>query len=350
MNMRFAHFLVFILLLVGSASCTKDLPLPDVNAQKRIVLLGELIAGDTIALRGSVSMPVAKGSTLNPEVPTDLTLRVSGEAMPAVDILGLEDGPTSWLKTVSLSAPQVIQHGTKYRLFAQRPGLADAQAEVSIPFPFGVEVVDTQSVRFAGLPCLKMQIRIHDRPGEKNQFIVEVARQFMNVNFEYEGEILDVASNFLKFDSLVKAGVPVDKTLRDTSFAPAFMDLRQYTTDDVTENVRIGSPTAAARRVMLSDMTFEGRTHDLQIYVDKTWFTNDSIQNVGLGRVVVSVKSVSEDYFKYLKGYETVAPLNTVGFLSQPVRIEGNIKGGLGVVGGVYRVPFYYYFDKVVRP
>lgn len=60
-----------------------------------------------------------------------------------------------------------------------------------------------------------------------------------------------------------------------------------------------------------------------------------------MGRILVSVKSLTPEYFSYLRAYETFAPATATGYLAQPVRIEGNVTGGLGVVGGASACPSF---------
>jgi hypothetical protein len=51
----------------------------------------------------------------------------------------------------------------------------------------------------------------------------------------------------------------------------------------------------------------------------------------------VYVKSVSPDYYDFLKAYEQYDPATGVGGNTAPLKLEGNVKGGFGMVGGVYR-------------
>ncbi len=64
------------------------------------------------------------------------------------------------------------------------------------------------------------------------------------------------------------------------------------------------------------------------------------------GQVLLKIKSVSEDYFKYLKSYELFEPSGSFNTVAQPVKIPGNVENGMGVVGGVYLLQFRYVFDK----
>jgi hypothetical protein len=49
------------------------------------------------------------------------------------------------------------------------------------------------------------------------------------------------------------------------------------------------------------------------------------------------VKSVAADYYDFLKAYEQYEPSMGVGGNITPANLEGNVSGGLGMIGGVFR-------------
>jgi hypothetical protein len=74
---RNASFGVVVLGLVLLSACTKPLKLPDIEAKQLIVLLGELVANDTVHIRAGQSVPIAAGSSMKYAKPAEFLMRLS---------------------------------------------------------------------------------------------------------------------------------------------------------------------------------------------------------------------------------------------------------------------------------
>jgi hypothetical protein len=190
-----------------------------------------------------------------------------------------------------------------------------------------------------------MTIRIDDQGGEENYYVVEAVKQILDIQgqFEYDGGWYDLYTNQYLYDSLKAAGVNL-LTQFDTSFSDTYSRVNIYTADPVTENLKFGNSLAAYKRVFLNDLGFNGGSYNLRVFLQRDQVA--SSEQWSRGRALIKVKSVSKEYFTYLTGYEQKGNgglLNTVG---PPIKIDGNVQNGLGVVGGVYLQQFAYYFDK----
>ncbi len=341
----FFWFLLPGFFLFGMASCVKELPLPNLEGLRRMVLLGELSAGDSLNLRLGQSVPVTQSTQGLLQWPADLEAKSYQGTQLLSQCRPHPDAFTDTLGTLAVQDAARTYAGVSYKIQVTGSGFPDIEALVRVPSPFVAALIDTQTVRYNGLKALQLTFRIYDRGGEKNQYAFEAVRRGMKVQgtFEYGGSRYDIALYYTLYDSLRQAGQRPSSNIKVTPSQTAER-LTTFTTDGATENIKLATALSPARRVLLEDATFAGGTHDLTVLVDKSRFTGSAPYD--LGQITFYVKSVSEDYFTYLRAYETFTPATSGGFLAQPVRIEGNVKGGYGVVGGVFSVPFPYVFEQ----
>lgn len=343
--MRFFLLISYLgILLLGISGCVTDLELPNRITDRKLVLLGELMADDTLTLRLGQSTPVSQGSTALPPDPTGISATLFMENTRIATLLPRIDDRTPGLKTLLFSSAQRIFSGSRYTVRiagGPHPGLA---ATVGIPHPFVAAIIDTATINYAGGTALRVLIRIYDEAGENNYYSVEALRQRFEISgkFTYNNDTLDLIKDKPVYDSLKALGLTPFRQV-DTSYSSTLERLSVYTDDVATENLKLATPFTVARRVLLTDRMFSGSRHDLQIFVSKDRFRG--VFPADLGRIILNVKSLTPEYFSYLRSYETFTPTTTTGYLAQPVRIESNVTGGLGVLGGSFRVPFYYNFD-----
>ncbi len=322
-----------------------ELQLPGVENGKKLVLLGELTADDTLNIRLGQSTPVAQGSTLQVLNPAGIAAVFSRENGVISTLLPQTDDRTASLRTLLFSSPQKLFSGSTYTLDVVGGNYPNVKATVRIPSPFVAAVIDTATLSYAGGKALRLLLRIYDPPGETNFYSVEALRQSFGLSgsFQYGGGTYDLVRDRDLYDSLKTAGISPPREV-DTNYSPIYERLALYTDDEVTENLKLATPYTEAKRVLLNDVTFSGGRHDVQVFVSKERFSGTFPND--FGRILFSIKSLTPEYFSYLRAYETFTPATSTGYLAQPVKIPSNVIGGLGIVGGAFRVPFYFFFDK----
>jgi hypothetical protein len=329
--------LLLFLILILSSSCEKKLVLPS-SQERKIVLLGELVAEDSIALRGGQSTPVSSGSTTSSELISSLTIEFQSNTGQSGLLTGREDDISSALTTVVCSSSQPIQAGAAYELTASSPGFNTASVSVKIPGAFNASVIDTSGVDYNGEACIRFRLSINDLP-EKNYYTIEVVQQPYIIAdlFFFNGEWLDKNEHMTTYDSLLNAGESVTEK-SDSLFARIYNRVQFYT-EETGNSANSGQQV---RRVLLEDKPFNGTNKETAIFVPRS-----SLQNqfpVGGLRTLVQVKSISEDYFRYLQGYETYDPFSGPFSGTTPSYALGNVVNGIGIVGGVFRRTFVYMF------
>jgi len=335
---------VVLLLACIFSACKSDLKLPDIKAEGRIVVLGELRANDSVYLRAGQSIPVAKGSPMQYVLPGQLSMWLTYPGGNTEQLYSFYDSWAQLLHTLPFSAAQRIAPGGVYSLAATQSGLPPVSCMVRVPAPFTAEIKDTATVWVNGLNLLRVRIEIQDDAAAVNYYTIEGIKEFQEVDstFTWQGAALKVPEHRELYDSLLQAGSPPAVT-RDTIKAGNYGRIYIYTDDERAENLKISNAQSASRRILLSDKAINGQRYTTQVYLDKTLFRSPDGPK---GPVTIQVKSVSEDYFAYLKGYEQFEVSSDFNSLAQPVKVEGNVTNGLGVVGGVYLQQFQYLFDR----
>lgn len=329
------YFLSLSLLLL-SGSCEKDLDIAGAGEQK-IVLLGELVAGDSIYLRAGASTVIKSGAVINEALIQDLDISVNENNGTSISLSGHEDDLSFTEHTLAFFSGRQSKAGSTYAVTASHPELGVAHTSITIPEAFEASVVNTAVVDFKGESCVQMDIQINDNAG-KNYYVVELLQQPFSVepSFLFNGQWIKTSENFEIYDSLQNAGVVVAERL-DTFAMRMFNRITCYTTDAQSEHLLNGNSNTQCRRVLLDDKGFNGSVHHTTVFIPVS-------QLIEGYRTLIQVKSVAEDYFIYLKGYEQYDPFSGFSETNTPVRLTGNITNGVGMIGGVFKREFIYYF------
>ena len=119
-----------------------------------------------------------------------------------------------------------------------------------------------------------------------------------------------------------------------------YLDNDQYyplpvDTEDLVMNIHI---LDAVDILAWDDHSFEGQTRDFDVR-----FRGQQYEGFET-RILVSLYSIEEAYFKYLKTYsQNFTVLNEGGLLYEPVQVSTNVNGGYGIVSAV--APSYISID-----
>jgi hypothetical protein len=320
-----------LFLAAALAGCGKDLPLPASNKPGKLVLIGELIAGEPFSIRAGQS--AAMGSKSVPIVQA-LTITVRDGEGGVWTAPSLQDQLSEELRTVSIAANAIIRTGSRYTLSTQHSTLGAVESVVEIPQPITATLIDTIRGQKWGSPVLEARIQIQDAPGQ-HFYVIEAVRQQMAVTHEFffEGQWRDTKTEQARYDSLRVSGVAFNER-RDTTFGPRSTRITLHTDDAATENVRLNGAIQPEpyRRVMLTDKAFAGGAHTTAVSLASDAFLAPF--GAEPSRVRLQVKSVTKEYFDFLSRYER-AQSETA---SEPNALQGNVVGGYGAVGGVARV------------
>jgi len=329
---------LFLCLSLGS--CMKTLDLPGTDTQRKIVLLGELVVGDSVYLRGGQSVPVSSGSDMTFKLPEGLILTVTDGAV-AETLPGQKDSLAGSLHTLLFTSAMVPEAGKTYTVSALYPGSPLATAIIEMPQPLSVSVLDTATLLYNSDTVLRFRLSIRDDGTKDNYYVMECLKQYVNVvtKFYYLGSWLPLNENRELYYQLTRGGTVPERS--DTIYYRRYFRKPVYTNDNNTENAYATGLTAQQTRILLSDRTFNGQEYSTDVYVHM----NPSADSVK-GQVLFYVKSVTADYFRFLKSYEQADGSSAFISLNAPAKVSSNVKDGAGVIGGVAQLRVSYMFDS----
>lgn len=327
-------FFTVTTIVVVLSSCSRNLDLPDTNAQAKIVLIGELVAGSPIYLRAGKSLPIASGSTMRFELARDLTLTYN-DGSGSIAIPGFEDSLSSQNHTIPFSVAQVAESGKTYTVTASHVSMMQASAIVYIPGPVIAAVLDTASVDYNSGSALRIKVQINNTGSTGNFYVIESIKQKTTVydSFYYSGKWLSVTGNGALYAEVKASGTVVEK--HDTIFHNEFYRRKIFSDDKNNENAYEGGVSVAHNRILLKGEKFPGTVYSTEVYVQKSPHL-DSLS----GNSFLYIKSVAPDYFNFLKNYEQYGESSSFNNFSDPVKLTGNVSNGEGMIGGVAQARF----------
>lgn len=331
---KYSYLLVIITMLF--AACNTELPLPDAAVNHKITLLGELTANDTITIRAGQSISLT--STGNePKLIKNLSVVVKDNNGLNTTLEEREDYLAYTLFTVPFtSSAAIIAAGGNYNISARHPQLGEATASVRIPKPFTAALTSTAFVKYNNDSVLRFNIDLANPDGANTQYVIEAVRRKISINgyFYFGGNKYSMRDNRLLYDSLKGAGVPTSDHY-DTVYTGVYSRLQGYTTDELNDNGSSITGGRLVRRVFLQGKTIGGLHHTEFLIPRGDIYGSDG----PYAEIVINVKSVAADYYNFLKAYEVYDPSAGTGN-TNPAPLPGNVQGGFGMVGGVYRQSF----------
>jgi hypothetical protein len=328
-----------VLCTLGFISCTDKLELP-VKGERKIVLLGELVANDSIHFRAGQSIGIRDGAKGQMELVENLSISVN-DGSRDIPLSGAPDDLTFTEFTIPYSAAEKIMEGRTYEVTATHSAMGKARVRVQIPRPFTADVTGGTTVMHQGDSCVYFKININDDAAAGNNYVIEVLQQPYTIEgyFYFNGQWLRVVQHFQTYDSLKNAGANVPEK-QDTLLNRGYNRLYFYTTDEASEHLINGTPTAEAKRLLLRDKNFVSPQHKSDIYIPKRSM-GTPFPELGY-RTIIQVKSIAPDYFLFLEAYEQFDPYLRFNNTAVPVKIPGNIENGVGMIGAVFRIEFRY--------
>ena len=328
--LRLLFCAAFTLLLF--ASCETDLPLPAASTQQKIVLLGELSAGDTMLIRAGQSTAVAAGNTS--QLIQNLQVSVEDDNGIRTGLIGVEDYLSYVFFTMPFSSSQTIASGRRYKVLARHPQLGEASATVQIPGAVMVKVGAVSFDTYNGDSVLRVDLELNDPAAANGWYVVEVLKQPLSVYgyFLFDGNEYSISDNQSLYDSLKAEHIPVAERY-DTSYSGMYTRQQMYTADAASENLSQSVPGRLFKRIFLPGHAFGGASHNTQIFIPRSGIYPEYAQ---YAQTLIRVKSVAQDYYDFLKSYEQYEPTMGIGGNASPSKLQGNVIGGFGMVGGVY--------------
>lgn len=198
------------------------------------------------------------------------------------------------------------QAGINYKISVSADGFSSVEANDKIPAPTQITAVDTGTIFMENQKYFELKIKFKDNPSEKNYYQL----QLFTKNY------------FQSYDSI---GNPIMDTT--SYFQPMGFESKDLIFD---HEKNFGNSGA-----MFSDELFGAKgEYQLSIYTYTYSNEYDTMGNAyGFNELKILLKSVSENYYKYVVSYQLYQQSNGNPF-SEPVQIYNNIKNGYGIFAG----------------
>lgn len=338
-----SRFVILSLCFLLFFSCNKELKLPDVATEKKLSILGELTAGDTTYLRAGQSIPLTASSSRRFETLEGINIQLEDDAGSIIPLNSYVDEYAPLLSTLPFSSLTRIKEATTYNIRATHAALGTATAIVPIPTAFKATTKNFTNTVYAQDSAIKVDIEIEDPSASQNYYFIEAVKQLVSIHgdFKYQGNWISIVNNQQIYNQQKASGTL--ETRFDTVIYKNYVRALMYSDDDNIEGSITNRTFEPHRRILIRDNSFNGKTYKTTVYISRNY--SDSLYNTQKGRLLLQVKSVSADYFRYIKNYEEQTDQGDLTNLSQPLKIEGNIINGLGIIGGVYKNEFIVNYD-----
>lgn len=343
-NGRQTGWWLLLVLLLGA--CKKNFS-SDQFEDDKLVVLAEITAGDSVKIPIGKTIKVENGSLIRFEKVNDASVTLT------------ETNTTSWVLTPNYSQQYTgnptsvftnrkrFKANTTYNIEINHPTLGLAKATTHIPPLPRLISTDTVSTLFNDKDVLAVNITWKDSLDFEEFYIIEAVKELVKNNhyYIYQNKRYSYDTQQGKeFYEQVKNTPPGIKVQCDTVSLGKYTRLNLYTEDDQSENARIDKLTNPFRRVFFQDLVFNGENYTTTVYIDKQFFVDPKQK----GRVRLQLKSVSKEFYNYLKLYEKYKTDFGAVPTNQLVSPSGNITNGLGIFGGSAKREKVYYYDVLL--
>ncbi len=278
--MKSLNYIPFVLIFVFIfASCEKVVNLDLPAYSSKVVVNGEFNTNSTIKLEISRSIPI-----LNVADSTGYLLQDASAKLYENNIF---IGNLTFFNGFYTLNYKPVQ-GKKYKVDITRKDFPSAYADIEIPANIVSNAVFKDSVSFdkTGYPVGQITLNFKDNVATNNYYEILIRYYAASIQQWFP---LEIASNDIVFANNEK------------------LDNGAY---------------------VFSDVSFNGQNKTLDIPVGFGTAT-------GTPKFEVSIKTFSEDYYRYLKQVRDYNKSSGL-FVSDPVILRSNVNNGLGMVGGVF--------------
>ncbi len=297
MKIKFKFLLIVGFTALFLVSCEKTMYVDLPGDKTKIVMNGILSPESGLWLNVSESVS-ATTPVANSFIPiTDATVDYYQNDILITSIIDNNTGNYSETDFIPLV-------NNEYKIIVNAPGLPEARAVVTVPDPVKILDFDTTTV-----------IRKFDI---YNSIHYEV--DFF-VNFSIEDP-----------DTIFNHYMLGIYYLENDAYHPL-----QGETDDINMNIYIKDGIEV---LAWDDQNFNGQTTEFTVKFNMNYY--EGFKTVFL----VTLYSIEEDYFKYLKSYsQNFTVLNDDPLLFEAVQVSSNINNGYGIIAAVSSSSFSFYYS-----
>ena len=269
------------------AACEKEVKLKEDEITPRIVVNSIFEAEDTLRINLSESRNILfnNGGVL-PNL-TDANAKLLNSAGNEIGKFVHEGDGIYYLPNF------VPKTGQLYKLEVSNDGFADITAENIIPNALAISSVDTSSQ----VDRMNFDVKFKDNPNEKNYYAMSITAK---VSYTYE----------------VEPGVFVTDVFEDRWICSKDINIEGSSADIDGE--------ICNEELLFNDELFNGTDYT---------FSCSKYMGGDIDTLVVTLRSISEDLYKYKISYQKYLETNGNPF-GEPVQVFSNVENGFGIFAG----------------
>lgn len=297
--MKYLKYIIILAALIIQWSCTKELPLPDLNADQRLVINGYLSAEQPVEIHISESCGLNDTNCIDNFISDAEVFMNDGSENISLEHQG---------QGIYSNASYMIKPNSNYTIVAKQKERT-ATAHSKIPDSFTANYLGSDEIESEWGIVRAFDFEIIDDPAVENYYILEGYIEIL------------------------------DRT-RDEGFSSEVNGYEEpvsshYTNDPNAENKELAAGIDyeewALRRVFLPDANFNGESYQTRFVIRDSEILYTGAADSS--RAHVSVRSVSKEFYEYEKSL-TKLRLSRGDLFQEPELVYSNIENGLGIFAG----------------
>ena len=296
--MKNINFFFLLICLLAISSCTKELPFPDVDAPKILVMNGLLSPETGVNIHLSQSCHLTEQNCEQQNIKNAKVVLKDASGNHLVDLTHVQEG-------MYTADGYQVEYNKAYSIEASSTGFETIKANSHTPKSFDCTLIGNDEEFIHQHLARSIELEIEDNPDEENYYLINGWIDILNGehdHYEYESnDYLFPHTGFLTND------INADNS---TMIAPN--DIIPYPLDFI----------------FLKDENFNGETYRLHFGIIEEDIRDPHYEL----KAHVNVKSVSKELYDYYKSV-TLHKLNSASAFAEPQQIFSNIEEGVGIFG-----------------
>jgi hypothetical protein len=347
---------------IALAACTNEIPYNEQIYSPQLILNAQLNAGEK---ENYAYLHLSEGNRIGRVSQGSLTLYINGKSAETPEEISPEELYSDLKGTIDDEQfEQLLRnvHFKKFRITSElhpgdrirleaiaENGAYHVSAETTVPRPVESLQVDTALAylrEYQGdVLHRRYKITLKDLPGEKNYYRLDIAHE-LRQQVTYWAYDYDAEGNLTKEqrDTLLTS-VPTTKIINREDVI--LTDGRPHNYNDEENEL---FPSIENRYNLFTDSRFTDASVTLKVYTPvyentPPWVFN-YIDYHDSQTITVSIYSLNEEQYRYLKALNTMEDDDYDGVLMEAVSIPSNVSGGLGFVGASTCTKFVLQVDE----
>lgn len=347
---------------IALAACTNEIPYNEQIYSPQLILNAQLNAGEK---ENYAYLHLSEGNRIGRVTQGSLILYINGESAETPEEISPEELYSDLKGTIDDEQFEQLLHNVyfkKFRITSElhpgdhirleaiaENGAYHVSAETTVPHPVEYLHVDTALAylrEYQGdVLHRQYKITLKDLPGEKNYYRLNIAHElrqqvtYWAYDYDAEGNLTQEQRDTLLIS------VPTTKIINREDVI--LTDGRPHNYNDEENEL---FPSIENQYNLFTDSRFTDASATLKVYTPvyentPPWVFN-YIDYHDSQTITVSIYSLNEEQYRYLKALNTLEDDDYDGVLMEAVSIPSNVSGGLGFVGASTCTKFVLQVDE----